>query len=102
MRHKCYTFIGIDAMGECISLSDNGCMLSYEERPTGGRMLKSSPTLSCEQTYTGEMMKKDWEPYQDILKEIWTKYEAIFKEDGTFDKCDDAYFEYIRNKSQRL
>ena len=26
MRHKCYTFIGVDAMGECVALTEEGCL----------------------------------------------------------------------------
>ena len=27
MKHKCYNFIGVDAAGECIALTDEGCSL---------------------------------------------------------------------------
>ena len=33
MRHKCFTFIGVDAMGECSMLTEHGCSLPYEDRP---------------------------------------------------------------------
>ena len=29
MRHKCFTFIGIDAMGECIALTEHGCGIAF-------------------------------------------------------------------------
>lgn len=98
MRHKCYTFVGIDAMGECVALTDTGCLFSEEDRPKGGRFLKSSPDRQCRQLYTVEDMQKDWAPYQKILSEIYLEYEAIFHADGTFDRCDEAYFAWLREK----
>ena len=78
MRHKCFTFIGVDAMGECEALTDTGCRLSYEDRPKGGRMLIASEDHRCTQEYTREMMVEDWMPYQEQLKQIWKKYVSSF------------------------
>ena len=102
MRHKCYTFVGVDAMGECVALSDAGCILSEEERPKGGRFLKSSPDRKCVQMYTAEEMFSDWQPYQKILSEIYLEYEQIFMNDGTFDACDKAYFAWLREKHTQM
>lgn len=96
MRHKCYTFIGVEAMGECIALTEQGCRLSEEKRPKGGRFLESRPDGRCVQHYTKEEMLRDWEPYQPVLKEIWNIYYARFTEDGTFDACDEANFAWMR------
>lgn len=102
MRHKCYTFIGIDAMGECTALTKEGCSLSAEQRPKGGRFLKSSPEGRCEQHYTREMMERDWEPYQQVLSHIFKQYEIQFKEDGTFDRCDENYFAWMRSQREKV
>lgn len=96
MRHKCYTFIGVEAMGECIALTPSGCSLSEEKRPKGGRFLKSSPDGHCMQHYTKEDMLADWEPYQQVLSEIWKEFYTKFEEDGTFDACDEAYFAWMK------
>lgn len=96
MRHKCYTFIGVEAMGECIALTPSGCSLSEEERPKGGRFLKSSPDGHCTQHYTKEEMLADWEPYQSLLSDIWEEFYGKFTKDGTFDACDQAYFAWMR------
>ena len=98
MRHKCYNFIGVDAMGECVALSEDGCTLSYEERPKGGRMLKSSPDFHCRQEYTVEEMQSDWAPFREMLAGIYEEYEKRFTEDGTFDACDEAYFQWQRDR----
>ena len=98
VRHKCYTFIGIDAIGECLLLTDNGCSLPIKDRPFGGKSLISSADFHCLQEYDEEKMTKDWLPYQEILSSIWQEYFDKFTEDGTFDKCDNAYFEYIRSR----
>lgn len=102
MRHKCHTFIGVDAMGECIALTPEGCGLDMEQRPKGGRFLKSAPDGRCEQHYTKEMMENDWKPYQKILSSIWQQYETLFRNDGTFDRCDEAYFAWMRAEREKL
>ena len=99
MRHKCYNFIGVDAMGECVALTEKGCSLAYEERPKGGRYLKSSPDFHCAQQYTAEMMAEDWAPFQELLQSIWEEYEPKFEADGTFDRCDEEYFRWMRSKT---
>ena len=96
MRHKNYTFIGVDAIGECIALTKDGCSLSMEKRPKGGRFLESKPDGHCIQHYSKEQMTEDWLPYQKILKSIWDEYYTRFMEDGTFDKCDEANFAWMR------
>lgn len=96
MRHKCYTFIGVEAMGECAALCENGCMFSMEERPKGGRMLKSSPDRRCVQHYTARQIAADWEPYQELLSGIYREYAVRMRDDGTFDRCDEDYFAWLR------
>ncbi len=98
MRHKCYTFIGVDAIGECVALTESGCTMTEEERPKGGRFLESKPDGSCVQHYTREQMCEDWAPYREVLKEIWDEYHAKFEADGTFERCDNDYFAWIREK----
>lgn len=102
MRHKCYTFIGVDAIGECVALTDTGCMLSYQERPKGGRFLKSSPDRRCQQMYTMADMYKDWAPFSKMLSEIYEEYEALFRENGTFDNCDRAYFAWMKAQREHI
>lgn len=101
MRHKCHTFIGVDAMGECIALAEDGCMLDIGRRPKGGRFLKSSPDGHCVQNYTKEMMEKEWKPYQKVLSMIWKEYEDRFRGDGTFERCEEAYFAWMRSQRQK-
>lgn len=102
MRTKCYTFIGLEGFGECIALSDKGCILNYDDRPKGGRSLKSSPDFHCHQEYLIEEMYADWKPYQDMLSDIWNEYANLLDNNGTMEKCDRAYYEYLKaRKSSR-
>ena len=96
MRHKCFNFIGADAFGECEALSDEGCTLSFDERPFGGRMLLPVEGGSCVQQYSKEDMVSDWLPYQTMLSEIWDKFYDRFEKDGTFDRCEEEYMNYQR------
>lgn len=100
MRHKCYTFIGVDAMGECIALTGEGCSLTEEQRPKGGRYLESRADRACIQHYGREDMCRDWEPYQEVLGAIWREYYPKMKGDGTFDRCDDAYFAWMKEQRE--
>lgn len=97
MRHKCYTFIGVEAMGECVALGKGGCMFSQEDRPRGGKMLKSSPDRRCVQHYTAEQMCADWKPYQELLSGIYREWYARMRDDGTFESCDEEYFAWMRD-----
>ncbi|MDD6810627.1 MAG: hypothetical protein PUD93_01985 [Lachnospiraceae bacterium] len=99
MRHKCFTFIGVDAMGECIALTRNGCSLPFSKRPKGGRFLEGKEGHQCTQHYTQEMMVADWEPYQNSLREIWEKWHDRMEQDGTFDKCEEEYMRYQRTRA---
>ena len=98
MQHKCFTFIGVDAMGECIALSDRGCLLTYNDRPKGGKYLEAREDRQCLQHYTREEMISDWLPYQPVLSSIWDEYYHRFTEDGTFDACEEAYMKYQMSK----
>lgn len=98
MRHKCFTFIGVDAMGECIALTEQGCSLSFEDRPKGGRMLEGRENGGCIQHYTQEMMIAEWEPYQNILKLIWNRWYDEFEKEGIFDRCEEEYMQYQMKK----
>ena len=98
MKHKCYNFVGVDAAGECIALTDKGCSLGMKDRPKGGRMLKSSPDFKCHQDYSADEMYSDWLPYSKLLQDIFDEYEAKFSADGTFDACDRAYYEYMKSR----
>lgn len=89
MRHKCFTFVGVDAFGECIALGANGCQLSFEERPKGGRFLESRPDRRCVERYDGQQMEEDWKPYTACLRAVFQKYDAIFEADGTYDRCEE-------------
>ena len=101
MRHKCYTFVGIDAIGECVALTEEGCTLPEERRPMGGRFLESNEKMQCVQHYTREMMREDWKPYQKILSSIFEEYERKFQEDGTFDRCDASYFDWMKSQREK-
>lgn len=96
MRHHAYTFVGEDAIGICAALTAAGCILPEEDRPKGGRYLESRPDGHCIQHYGADEMAEDWLPYQESLSSIYWEYFQKFKEDGTFDKCDEEYFRFLR------
>ena len=101
MRHKCFTFIGVDAMGECIALTEQGCSLSFEKRPKGGRYLEGRADRHCQQHYTREQMIEDWRPYQQMLREIWDIWHDRLEKEGVFDRCEEEYMHYQMEKRKR-
>ena len=50
-------------------LTEEGCSLSYEERPKGGRLLIPSDH-QCEVKYTKQDVACDWYEYRDILEKL--------------------------------
>ena len=63
----------------CILLTENGCKLDYEHRPTGGKLLIPSNMFYpvsgkleriCRTTYGIEECCYEWRPYQKILHEL--------------------------------
>lgn len=100
MGHKCFTFIGVDAMGECIALTEKGCGLPYERRPKGGRYLEGRQDRHCQQHYTREQMEEDWKPYQALLKEIWDRWYLRLEDEGVFERCEEEYMQWQRKTRQ--
>ena len=52
--------------GRCSLLTETGCSLTYNERPTGGRLLIPGEK-NCVTKYTKEDCVKEWYKYNDIL-----------------------------------
>lgn len=94
MQNKCFTFIGVDAFGECYALGENGCQLTEEERPWGGRSLEAVQPGCCVQHYTKDQMQADWRPYRRLLQSVWEEFEPQMTADGTFDRCEEAYMQW--------
>lgn len=70
-----------ECKGRCCK--EHGCVLSPEDM------------ISSIEKFLGYSIS------QEILASIWKEYYQKFMEDGTFDKNDDAYFEYIKSKAQQ-
>lgn len=59
--------------GICSLLTDKGCILSYNERPKGGRSLIPA-VPECRITYTKDQCARDWYKYNDILIKLEDHY----------------------------
>lgn len=70
--------------GVCVLLTENGCSLSFEERPLGARALKPRDRYNepCISDYTKEDCKNEWKQYSDILLKlvdyfVWKEIEDL-------------------------
>ena len=61
--------------GRCSLLTDEGCSLSFEERPMGAKALYPNYPYGCEQNYTKHQCAKDWFKYEDILIKLKEEFE---------------------------
>lgn len=69
--------------GECILLTDDGCPLSYEERPKGARMLEPNED-NCISHYDKRQAARDWYKYNDILYKLVEEF-GDYEEDEELD-----------------
>ena len=61
---------------QCVHLTETGCDLKFEERAYGCKTLVPAMDLCCyDGAYTKELAAEDWEPYQNILKELCAEYD---------------------------
>lgn len=56
--------------GTCINLTENGCSLSFEDRPLGGKTAKPSKDGMCTNEYTKKKCKEEWKPYAETLEKL--------------------------------
>ena len=60
----------------CILLTNQGCKLDYEHRPTGGKLLVPNATssfthqMACHSKYNLVNCCYEWEPHQKVLKRL--------------------------------
>jgi len=54
----------------CMVLTPNGCPFSYEERPTGGKLLVPDPNQDCKSKLTLEEVRVAWKPYEETLWKV--------------------------------
>lgn len=79
IRHKDSEIVDPSWGGECILLTDDGCPLSYEERPKGARLLEPSE-YNCISHYDKRQAARDWYKYNDILYKLVEDFDC-YEED---------------------
>ena len=60
--------------GVCSLLTENGCSLSYKNRPKGGRELIPSAIANCETNYSKQDCAKEWYKYDTLLTQLYCYY----------------------------
>ncbi len=62
-------YVAYGSRGKCVFLTEEGCKLTYETRPSGGRYVV--PFWSgCYSLYSSQEFINKWMPYQELLKEL--------------------------------
>lgn len=59
----------------CMMWTQNGCKLSYDERPMGARLLIPKKDTHCQQMYGVDECFDDWKEHQDVLKKLYKHFE---------------------------
>lgn len=76
IRNKKANIVDPSWGGECVLLTEQGCSLSFNERPMGGRALTPGTIYdSCINPYSKEDCCQEWYPYQDILERLVYEYQ---------------------------
>lgn len=61
---------------QCILLTENGCKLDYNHRPTGGKLLIPNEDGRCRQKYDIFDCCYEWKPHQRILRDLVEYFET--------------------------
>lgn len=59
--------------GPCVLLTPTGCKFSYDERPTGGKLLIPDPFHHCHLKLDANSFDKAWKPYSEVLHQLKTQ-----------------------------
>lgn len=74
IRNVCSPIIDASWGGRCKLLTDNGCSLSFEDRPKGGKYLIPNNEDDCEAKYDKKQSAKDFRKYHNILEDLIDEY----------------------------
>ena len=68
---------GIRKSHPCALLTPTGCVLSYDNRPKGGRMTIPGEPVghACEAMYDEDDAAREWFPYQEILYQLLLEFQ---------------------------
>jgi len=59
----------------CDLLTSEGCLLTYDERPSGGKLLIPKKYSTCESEYTITDCALEWKQYQSVLLHLASHYQ---------------------------
>lgn len=77
MRHVGMFAIDPSFGGVCKALKPDGCALTWDQRPTGGKLLvpdPDNPARGCESIYGKRIPAIEWIPYNTILEKVRFTY----------------------------
>ena len=74
IKNKGEFIAGNNVSGPCVLWTKKGCLLTFDERPKGGKLMIPREYGRCEQLYIPEELLSDWIPYQAFLRELTKKY----------------------------
>lgn len=56
--------------GQCVNLTDNGCTLSFDERPLQCQKLEVDTNRNCSVGMSKKDMEELWQPYQHYFNKL--------------------------------
>lgn len=102
IRNKNKGVIDPAYFGTCSLLTKDGCSLSYDKRPKGGRELipgVKNGYLHCDLRYTKNDCARDWYKYSDVLDKLYEHYHENNDSVNLVDEYDfiKKFMELINN-----
>ena len=81
--------------GKCSILTETGCPLPFEYRPSGGATLIPVASGECIPGYSKHQCAIDWYAYHDIMEEVFEYYQQKY---GFHEKDPKDLFDYMMQK----
>lgn len=82
VRNRKEGLVGDWNRSPCILLTDKGCKLDYEDRPSGGRLLrpilnKKTKKFTCIQHYDIDDCCREWLPFKEVLSQLYNYFKEF-------------------------
>ncbi len=84
----------------CSRLTDTGCSLSYDERPSGGKYLRPKKWYfgKCRPIFSLRDKVLEWEPYQGVLRKVVKNYTGMSVERKISEDVENLFRDVVEHR----